>query len=537
MRISNRGQLLSKAVLSFGVPVGLALSIAALRGDVINWLPSPADGDFNNAANWSSGTVPGYQDTAVFSDSNQTVVAILANTSVMSLEFDANAPAYQISAEPGVAVNVGGQPKPGEGGISNESSIGQNFLAHTTSDGGDSLVQIYGAAGSQNTLTAEPQRVSGGGRGYVWILDKGDAGNCNIVSEGGVADGGGGGYIGFYSGMGAAATIVNQAGTIVGATGGTTTFWVGSRAEKAIITAEGAAVNGASGGEISFIDKSQADGATLIARSGSNGGSGGLIQFTSKAQGGSPRVEVFGNGALDISGLSGTAGLTIGSLEGDGMVTLGNRNLTIGANGVSTTFSGTIQGTGAVSLNGTGVLTLSGASSYTGATTVLTGTLLIDNKNGSATGTGTIKIQAGTLGGKGSVFGAVTIGTGSGTGAVLSPGMGSNGTAEFSTRSALTLKLDAAYLCKLSTPTAKSDQVIADGITIQNGAQFDLQPIGKKRLAVGTVFTVISNTSANPIGGTFANLADGATLTVGKNQLLVNYEGGDGNDLTLTVSQ
>jgi len=39
----------------------------------------------------------------------------------------------------------------------------------------------------------------------------------------------------------------------------------------------------------------------------------------------------------------------------------------------------------------------------------------------------------------------------------------------------------------------------------------------------------------NAISGTFGNLADGSTLTAGRNNLLVSYTGGDGNDLTLTV--
>jgi hypothetical protein len=46
---------------------------------------------------------------------------------------------------------------------------------------------------------------------------------------------------------------------------------------------------------------------------------------------------------------------------------------------------------------------------------------------------------------------------------------------------------------------------------------------------------VINNTSATPIAGRFGNLPDGATVTVGSNTFLANYEGGDGNDLTLTV--
>ena len=46
---------------------------------------------------------------------------------------------------------------------------------------------------------------------------------------------------------------------------------------------------------------------------------------------------------------------------------------------------------------------------------------------------------------------------------------------------------------------------------------------------------MISNRSANPINGTFSNLADGAIVNVGGTNFQADYEGGDGNDLTLTV--
>jgi hypothetical protein len=59
--------------------------------------------------------------------------------------------------------------------------------------------------------------------------------------------------------------------------------------------------------------------------------------------------------------------------------------------------------------------------------------------------------------------------------------------------------------------------------------------VGNKPLTSGTVFAVIDNTSRKPISGAFANLADGTVLTVGRSQLKASYEGGDGNDLTLTV--
>ncbi len=40
---------------------------------------------------------------------------------------------------------------------------------------------------------------------------------------------------------------------------------------------------------------------------------------------------------------------------------------------------------------------------------------------------------------------------------------------------------------------------------------------------------------SSPIVGTFMNLPDGGTITVGNNTFQADYEGGDGNDLTLTV--
>ena len=73
------------------------------------------------------------------------------------------------------------------------------------------------------------------------------------------------------------------------------------------------------------------------------------------------------------------------------------------------------------------------------------------------------------------------------------------------------------------------------GVTIQSVATFVLRTKGNQTLPLGTVFTVISNTAATPISGTFANLADGSVFTVGNNTFQVSYEGGDGNDLTLTV--
>src|SRR6266851_5107194 len=80
-----------------------------------------------------------------------------------------------------------------------------------------------------------------------------------------------------------------------------------------------------------------------------------------------------------------------------------------------------------------------------------------------------------------------------------------------------------------------ADKVVANGVTINNGAQFSPSDLDSAVLPIGTVFTAVDNTAATSIAGTFANLADGSTFTAGSNVFQANYEGGDGNDLTLTV--
>jgi hypothetical protein len=99
----------------------------------------------------------------------------------------------------------------------------------------------------------------------------------------------------------------------------------------------------------------------------------------------------------------------------------------------------------------------------------------------------------------------------------------------------LTFDSLATYEVDLNTTTGTADQILANGITINSGAQITIDDLGSGTLTTGTVFTVMSNIAPTPIVGVFSNLADGTTLAVGSNTYLVNYEGGDGNDLTLTV--
>ena len=77
----------------------------------------------------------------------------------------------------------------------------------------------------------------------------------------------------------------------------------------------GATVSGAVGGQTAFYETSSADSATLIANSGTGGGEGGQILFNETSTGDTSRIEVFGNGRLDVSGHN-APGVTIGSIRG-----------------------------------------------------------------------------------------------------------------------------------------------------------------------------------------------------------------------------
>ncbi len=188
-----------------------------------------------------------------------------------------------------------------------------------------------------------------------------------------------------------------------GGQGGFTEFFDSSSAGAATITNNGAADNGGFGGTTEFLNTSSAGGSILIANGGAGITGGGQIVFSGDSTGGTARLELFGNGQLDLSNHN-SPGVTAGSLEGTGgNVALGSNTLTVGGNNQTTSFFGTIMDGGAgggLTKEGTGSLTLSGASVFAGATSINNGLLVLNGSLGNSavtvtfpgelTGTGTI---------------------------------------------------------------------------------------------------------------------------------------------------
>jgi len=121
-----------------------------------------------------------------------------------------------------------------------------------------------------------------------------------------------------------------------------------------------------------------------------------------------------GNTSQTFGAITGGTGTKLAGPDASGATFTYN----VGNLNTNAEFDGAIaNGSGPVAINkiGGGTWTLTGSNTYSGGTTVIAGTLLLNNTNGSATGSGAVTIAAGgTLGGTGGLTGNVTVQSGGG---------------------------------------------------------------------------------------------------------------------------
>lgn len=289
-------------------------------------------------------------------------------------------------------------------------------------------------------------------------------------------------------------------------------------------------------GVVVFSDEAEAKGVVNVS---------GAAYFNDKSTGSSLLLGVYGDGFADVSGHDGP--FTLGQPYADGTIFLGSNNLTITSTFPHYDFPGTLtnggaSGDGVASLTKAGSAdshaVLTGSSSYTGGTTIVGGSLFIetDDPNSTPTGSGDVQVNFGGFGGKGNVHGNTIVGTGTGMRASLLPGKGHRESAgRLSIGRMLTFDSDGVLEVNINSENGHFGEVSARGVTITSGAQIEVNDRSALKMATGTVLVLIDNLSDAPIAGTFADLPDGSTVTVKANSYQANYEGGDGNDLTLTV--
>lgn len=113
-------------------------------------------------------------------------------------------------------------------------------------------------------------------------------------------------------------------------------------------------------------------------------------------------------GTLQL-GEGGASGSIVGNVVNEGTLAFNRSD--------ANTFGGAISGTGALVQKGTGTTVLGNDNTYTGTTTVQSGTLLVNGNQSAATGATNV-MSGGTLGGTGTLGGDVTVADGG----TLSPG-------------------------------------------------------------------------------------------------------------------
>ena len=485
---------------SLGIVALLCCSANGALAGSATWQQNPATGNWNTPANWNPATVPdGPADVATFATSSRTDVSVTSGITLDSIVFQPDASPFTINTSSEFAiVLISGA------GVINNSTFAQNF--------------IVGAVGHD--------------QGALDFSGDATAGNAIYTQSG---------------------------GAVRGSFGGTTSFFNSATAETAtfFLTAawqiwRRAAVSSSSTPQPPEAQISPSmpawcaapRGSRRVCRQFDRGYRNSRCQWRNKrrrrrhdffpddSKGGQANALLLGNGTLDLS-LHNAPGVTLTSVQGDGLVSLGSSRLTI-KNRLNITFSGVISGAGALGKSGKGKLELTNANTYAGGTTIREGTLLVNTTSGSATGTGPVQVDSGALGGIGTISGTVTIGSDTpGNGSFLTPGQNISHPGTIIIQSSLTFASDGFFNVGL-TRGLVTGNVIANGATIQSGAQFAFFNDRGVTVPVGAIFTLISNTAATPIAGVFDNLPDGLLFTDHGNTFQVSYHGGDGNDLTLT---
>ena len=223
---------------------------------------------------------------------------------------------------------------------------------------------------------------------------------------------------------------------------------------------------------------------------------------------------------------------TIDALSGAGTVNQDKAvsvTLTLANNAQSNTFSGVIKNdAGMLSLakTGSGTLMLSGANTYTGATTVSSGTLIVNSPGSLAAGSSVSVANTAALGGNGTVNGAVTVAFG---GSLIPGGLNTLGTLTLG--STLTLNGNALY-CDLPASGTSSDKVAVTGVLTLNGVNPVALtfPNGAATAGDYTLMTFASKSGSGSFAlfGSYPN----ATLETTANSLILHVSGAGTYGLT-----
>ena len=204
------------------------------------------------------------------------------------------------------------------------------------------------------------------------------------------------------------------------------------------------------------------------------------------------------------------------------LAVLNDSTIDVGTSGASLTIDGRISGAPALAKTGPGALIVTNpANSFVGTTTVTGGLLRVDG------GLGPVAVQGGgTLGGIGTV-GAIDATSGGTIAPGNGPGILSSGSVALGPGSTFAVEIDG------TTVGTGYDRLAATGSVSLGGAALSVGLGFGPRFA--DRFTILENNGTDPVVGRFAGLPQGALFTIDGTTLRIDYFGGDGNDVVLSI--
>ena len=210
----------------------------------------------------------------------------------------------------------------------------------------------------------------------------------------------------------------------------------------------------------------------------------------------------------------------LGGLKGTNNLAIGGNTISVGANNKTTTYVGVISGAGgAFTKVGTGILTVN-TNTYSGATTVNAGTLLINGWLSTTTSTVTVSAN-GTLGGTGTIQRAVSVQSGG----TLRGGIpGTVGT--LTIVSNVTMAANTQVACDLANGAMSTINILGTLTLPTSGTVTVARGTGRLIAGPTALITASGNITCPSISGWTVLPAGGYTLSLTTTQFLLQPRSG-----------
>lgn len=180
-----------------------------------------------------------------------------------------------------------------------------------------------------------------------------------------------------------------------------------------------------------------------------------------------------------------------------------------------------LTGPGGLTFNGAGTLNVSGINTFTGATLINSGVLILTGSLGSSD----VTMAGGTLRGEGDMASLTA------TGGTVRPGQSPG---IFNSAGPATMGVGSAFVVEIDGKLAGTgySQVVASDVVL--GSTLGLAATVAYTPMIGDRFTIVDNTGLNPVTGIFAGYPEGSFVPLGSQLYAITYKGGaDANDVVL----